>query len=133
MKRTLLIPAVLAATFAAGTASAGEPGKSAPEREAWCKEHPAKCEEIKARREAFCKENPETCERRRAELEERKAWCEANPDKCKALKEERQERRQKLREKCEASPEECKKRREEMRSSGRQGRDDVDGGALPGA
>jgi len=108
MLRQLLAPAVLLAAFAGAPAyAADEPGQSAAEREKWCQQNPAKCEELKARREEFCKKNPATCEQRRKKVEGRQAWCDANPGKCEEVKEERQERRkdrrEKIKDKCNES------------------------------
>ena len=50
------------------------------------------------RREAFCKDNPATCEQMKINREALKKQCEANPAHCEALKAERQKRREKRQE-----------------------------------
>lgn len=113
-RRLLLNTAALCLALAAGAAHAGDDSRAA-QREQWCKDNPAKCEEVKARHEAFCKENPQTCEERKAAREKRKAECEANPAACRKMKDERKARHEKMKAACKDNPKECEKRRKEMR------------------
>ena len=116
MRRLLLAPALLLAAFAATPALADDTADTrAQKREQWCKDNPAKCEELKARKDRFCDENPETCEHRRAEREELKAACEKDPARCEQLKAERKARHEKMKQWCKDNPAECEKRRAERK------------------
>lgn len=53
----------------------------------WCKDNPARCEEVKARHEKMkeaCKADPAKCEQRRegGRKDRSDAFCAKNPDKC---------------------------------------------------
>ena len=101
MNRLLLAPFLLCTALATAPAVAGDEDYASgkhPRGEQFCKDHPAKCEEWKARREAFCKDNPETCKQGDAARDKRKAWCDANPAECQKLKDERKARREKMKE-----------------------------------
>src|SRR5262245_10174649 len=62
----LMLSLALPAGGALGAEGTAPAGKSAAERQEWCKANPEKCNEMKAKRQ------------------ERQEACKANPDKCRA-------------------------------------------------
>jgi len=62
--------------------------------EAFCKDNPQRCEELKAKHEQMreqCKQDPAACEKKREEMrakmkERFEERCKANPERCEAMK-----------------------------------------------
>jgi len=86
-----------------------------PKSEQWCKNHPNKCERMKAERAAYCAKNPTTCEVRTDRRDARREACAENPDKCQQMQDERVQRREDRQEICKENPKACEAKKEQMR------------------
>jgi hypothetical protein len=86
-----------------------------PKSEKWCKNHPNKCERMKAERAAYCAKNPTTCDVRADRRDARRDACSENPEKCQQMRDERQQRREDRQDYCKENPDACDARKEQMR------------------
>jgi len=118
-KRQILACLFLAGFGLAAQAQEAAPAtpKSSPNAQQPCKDHPGTGGRFKERHEAFCKDNPQRCEEMKAKREQMREQCKQDPAACEKKREEmRTKMKERFEERCKADPQRCeamKKRWEE--------------------
>lgn len=111
----IVAAAALGAMMMAALPAQAEGVPPEPKSEQWCKNHPNKCERMKAERAAYCAKNPTTCDVRAERRDARRDACAENPEKCQQMKDERMQRREDRQEACKNNPDACEAMKEQMR------------------
>jgi hypothetical protein len=119
MRLRAVLPGLAAAAglWLAGVALADEaaPPPLPPGGPEFCKQNPAKCEEMRAKRDAFCKENPDRCAELEQKRAERQEFCKQNPEKCQEQRALMQQRRAEIQKRCAEDPAKCDQIKQQMR------------------